>query len=83
MAGKKVEFSKKPSKDNSLTTEVEHWVATRDLPEAEPEKMKRLTLDIPQRLHKAIKHRATEEGVTMAELLRALLEQKYGEGKSL
>jgi predicted HicB family RNase H-like nuclease len=85
MAGKKVEFGKKPSKGNSSTAEVEHWVAARDLPgaEPEPEKMKRLTLDIPQRLHKAIKHRATEEGVTMADLLRALLEEKYGEGNSL
>ena len=82
MAGKKVEFGKKPSKGNSSTAELENWVAARDLPEPEPEKMKRLTLDIPQRLHKAIKHRATEEGVTMADLLRALLEEKYGEDNS-
>lgn len=83
MAGKKVEFGKKPGKGNSSTAEVEHWVAARELPEPEAEKMKRLTLDIPQRLHKAIKHQATEEGVTMAELLRALLEEKYGESNSL
>ena len=44
--------------------------------------MKRLTLDIPQTLHKAIKRQATEEGVTMAELLRTLLEEHYGDQNS-
>jgi hypothetical protein len=39
--------------------------------------MKRLTIDIPEELHRAIKHRAVEEGVTMAELLRALFEAHY------
>jgi predicted DNA binding CopG/RHH family protein len=42
------------------------------------EKMKRLTLDIPEELHRAIKRKAVDEGVTMAELLRSLLEQHYG-----
>lgn len=76
-------MGKKPIKGEQ-PTEIEQWVVSRDLPLEEPEseKMKRLTLDIPQRLHKAIKHRATEEGVTMAELLRALLEEKYGDGNS-
>jgi predicted DNA binding CopG/RHH family protein len=40
--------------------------------------MKRLTLDIPEELHRAIKRKAVDEGVTMAELLRSLLEQHYG-----
>jgi predicted DNA binding CopG/RHH family protein len=40
-------------------------------------KMKRLTLDIPKSLHKAIKGRAVEEGAPMADMLRSLLEQHY------
>jgi predicted DNA binding CopG/RHH family protein len=41
-------------------------------------KMKRLTLDLPEGLHRAIKRRAVEEGVTMVDMLRTLLEQQYG-----
>jgi predicted DNA binding CopG/RHH family protein len=39
--------------------------------------MKRLTLDIPESLHRAIKRKAVEEGVTMADQLRSLLEEHY------
>lgn len=42
------------------------------------EKMKRPTLDIPESLHRAIKRQAVDSGVTMADLLRDLLEQHYG-----
>jgi predicted DNA binding CopG/RHH family protein len=42
-----------------------------------PAKMKRLTLDVSKSLHKAIKARAVEEGVAMADMLRSLLEQNY------
>ncbi len=41
-------------------------------------KQKRLTLDIPKPLHKAIKAQAVEEGVPMVDMLRTLLEQHYG-----
>jgi hypothetical protein len=49
--------------------------------EPEPEKavkLKRLTLDIPKPLHKAIKAQAVEEGIPMVDMLRTLLEQHYG-----
>ena len=39
--------------------------------------MKRLTFDIPESLHKAIKRRAVDTGITMADLLRELLEKTY------
>lgn len=42
-----------------------------------PVKMKRLTLDIPEPLHRAIKIAAAQEGMTMAEKLRALLVGSY------
>jgi hypothetical protein len=41
-------------------------------------KMKRLTLDIPEALHRVIKIAAAQEGVTMAEKLRSLLAEYYG-----
>jgi len=41
-------------------------------------KMKRLTLDIPEDLHRAIKLDAAQAGVTMVNKLRALLLKHYG-----
>jgi predicted DNA binding CopG/RHH family protein len=40
-------------------------------------KLKRLTLDLPEPLHRAIKREAVEQGVTMAQMLRALLLKHY------
>lgn len=42
-----------------------------------PVRMKRLTLDLPETLHRAIKKTAVEDGVTMAEKLRALLSKAF------
>ena len=39
--------------------------------------MKRLTLDLSEPLHRAIKKNAAEEGVTMAQKLRLLLSEHY------
>lgn len=86
MATKKVRFGRKPgAADKSI--DVEDWVAHRETlletaestTEKQPqsEKIKRLTLDIPESLHKAIKLKATTEGVTMVDLLRQLLEEHY------
>ena len=88
MAGKKVSFGRKPSAVEK-PVDIEDWVANREalveeekpLPspqKVESAKIKRLTLDIPESLHKAIKLKATNEGVTMVELLRHLLEEHYG-----
>jgi predicted DNA binding CopG/RHH family protein len=86
MPAKKVSIGKKPGSQEKPTG-LEQWVVNRErLEEAkqpkqdQPEKMKRLTLDIPEELHRAIKRRAVDEGVTMAELLRALLEQHFDAG---
>jgi predicted DNA binding CopG/RHH family protein len=40
-------------------------------------RMKRLTLDLHEPLHRAIKKNAAEDGVTMAQKLRALLSKHY------
>ncbi len=42
------------------------------------QKRKRLTLDLPEGLHRAIKLRAVAEGVTIVDMLRKLLEEHYG-----
>ena len=42
-----------------------------------PARTKRLTLDLPEGLHRAIKVSAAQDGVTMAEKLRALLLKHY------
>ena len=42
-----------------------------------PSRMKRLTLDLHEPLHRAIKKNAAEDGVTMAQKLRALLSKHY------
>jgi predicted DNA binding CopG/RHH family protein len=39
--------------------------------------LKRLTLDIPESLHRRIKGKAVMEGVTMVNMLRELLEETY------
>jgi predicted DNA binding CopG/RHH family protein len=41
-------------------------------------RMKRLTLDLSESLHRTIKKDAAEEGVTMAKKLRLLLLKHYG-----
>jgi hypothetical protein len=68
---KQIQIPRKPRADE--------WVAQGREKSTTPEqKMKRLTLDLPEGLHRAIKRRAVEEGVTMVEMLRKLLEERYG-----
>ena len=62
---------------------ADEWVAQgREKAVGTEQKMKRLTLDLPEGLHRAIKRRAVEEGVTMVDMLRKLLEEQYGVGQS-
>jgi predicted DNA binding CopG/RHH family protein len=71
---KQIKIPGKPSADN--------WVAQgREQPAGREQKMKRLTLNLPEGLHRAIKHHAVEEGVTMVEMLRKLLEERYSRGE--
>ena len=83
MTRKKVALSAKPT---DKPASVDDWVAT-PRSETEPvtpqaiapkEKMKRLTLDIPESLHRAIKSKAVAEGMAMVDMLRDDLMQKYG-----
>jgi predicted DNA binding CopG/RHH family protein len=88
MVAKKVSIGMKPQKAEEPAN-LEQWISTRpsveETPvpvpppaEAAPVKMKRLTLDIPEPLHKAIKSRSVQDGVAMVDMLRTLLEEHYG-----
>jgi hypothetical protein len=68
---KRVPIPQKPTADQ--------WVAQGPAPVPPPAApIKRLTLDLPAPLHRAIKMRAVEEGTTILAMLQALLEQEYG-----
>ena len=44
-------------------------------------KMKRLTIDVPERLHSAIKMECARRGVKMAEAIRAILASEFTKGE--
>jgi predicted DNA binding CopG/RHH family protein len=84
MPAKKVAMSTKPGR-TATPANVDDWVQAEPTkspavaaPAAAPVKMKRLTLDIPEPLHKAIKTRSVQEGVAMVDMLRELLDKHYG-----
>ncbi len=88
---KEVSFTAKPkikaNVDNWVenrevpTSEANPHLATTEvasIPEEPSQpKIKRLTLDISEALHKKIKVRAVIEGISMVEMLRELLETTY------
>lgn len=59
---------------------AEQWVrqGAEPAPPA-PVSLKRLTLDLPEALHRAIKLRAVHDGTSIVEMLRALLDREYGQ----
>ena len=72
---KKVQFSPKPTSTATAPASADKWVESR-ASEAEP--IKRLTLDLPESLHRKIKTDCAMRGTKMAEELREMLIQKYG-----
>lgn len=76
MTGKKVAFGGKPQ----ATPTPDDWVKNRATPDPEPTpemKMKRLTLDVSEELHRRIKSACANRGVKMADEIRALLEERF------
>lgn len=89
---KKVSFGTKPS-TRLPPPEADKWVNSRVVEEdeappvqlqeskplvAKPEKMKRLTIDIPLSLHKQLKAQCALSGRTIADEVREFLLKKYG-----
>ncbi len=71
MSAKKITIGTKPT--NKTTADA--WVENRS---GEAERMKRLTIDIPESLHRTIKARCAMNGNKIADEVRDLLIQKYG-----
>lgn len=74
MVGKKVAFSGKPQTKKESDASKDDWVKNRSTEEV---KMKRLTIDVPEELHRRIKSGCAGRGVKMADEIRALLEQHF------
>ena len=73
---KKVSIGTKPT-SRGEPAGVDSWVENRDSDNS-PEAMKRLTIDIPESLHRAIKSQCAMRGTKIADEVRELLLQKYG-----
>lgn len=74
MTTKKIAFGTKPT-NKSPPGLADTWVDSRDADE--PEAMKRLTIDIPESLHRTIKSQCAMRGTKIADEVRELLLQKY------
>lgn len=64
---------------DTTTTPAPTVTTTSPTPPPPREPTRRLTLDIPERLHRAMKIRAATTGVTMLDEVRALLETHYSD----
>lgn len=77
MSTKKVSIGVKPT-SKPAPASADAWVESRTGAADEPEKMKRLTIDVPESLHRAIKAQCAMRGSKIADEVRELLIQKYG-----
>ena len=82
MIAKKIAIGTKPTAKPAAPAPVDTWVesrtATAEAGEDAPEPMKRLTIDIPESLHREIKAQCAMRGAKIADEVRELLLQKYG-----
>lgn len=76
MSTKKVSIGAKPT-NKPAPAAADAWVESRAAAD-EPEQMKRLTIDVPVSLHRAIKSQCAMRGTKIADEVRELLMQKYG-----
>lgn len=77
MNTKKIALGPKPTA-KPATQDADEWVKNREAAAGEKEANKRLTIDIPESLHRAIKMQCASRGAKIADEVRELLIQKYG-----
>ena len=77
MSTKKVTIGGRPSKSKAAA--AEQWVKTRETAEDEP--LKRMTFNMPESLHKALKLYCVEHDTKMSNVLRELIEQLLKKGR--
>ena len=68
---KKVEIAAKP--ETAKAQAAEEWINKRH----DGSRMKRLTVDIPEDVHRRFKARVAEKGTTMAEEILRFLQEQY------
>lgn len=76
MSAKKIAIGTKPT-NKPAPANADDWVESRGKGKQEPEPIKRLTIDIPESLHRAIKTQCAMRGTKIADEVRELLLQKY------
>ncbi|WP_332065679.1 hypothetical protein [Bartonella sp. CB189] len=72
---KKIKIGTKPT-NKSIPATADAWVESRE--GSKDERMKRLTIDVPESLHRLIKTSCASRGTKIADEVRELLSQKYG-----
>jgi predicted DNA binding CopG/RHH family protein len=75
MAAKKIAIGAKPQAKTTQEASKDEWVKNRTTEETT--KMKRLTIDVSEDLHRRIKSGCAVRGVKMADEIRVLLEQHF------
>lgn len=75
MSTKKIAIGTKPT-NQALAAPVDTWVENRAV--GATETMKRLTIDIPESLHRTIKSQCAMRGTKIVDEVRELLLKKYG-----
>lgn len=73
---KKVQIGARPSQQAAGQASADAWVESRSQA-AEPVKMKRLTIDIPEGLHRSIKTACAQRGTKIADEVRELLRERF------
>ena len=73
---KKITIGTRPTNKMGTDVAADAWVENR-APADAPEKMKRLTIDIPESLHRDIKMQCAGRGTKIADELRELLTNNY------
>lgn len=76
MTKKTISIGAKPTNKVSPPAAADAWVETRTTG-TDPEPMKRLTIDVTETLHRAIKSACALRGTKIADEVRELLSQKY------
>lgn len=80
---KKVSIGARPTAVKAVEPEADQWVDNRAGEGAQTDvAMKRLTIDVPAALHRSIKSQCALRGTKIADEVRELLLQKYGNHES-
>lgn len=73
---KKVTLGPRPTAQSAATPTLNAWVENRATGE-EPDEIKRLTFDVPEKLHRALKSDCAARGKKMNEEIVAMLEARW------